>query len=118
MNPCRLFMLCGVPEDEAIEIRELLEENGIDYYEVPASFLGISPASIWLRDGGEFRRARALIDGYQIERAKLARSEYERRGGKTVFDGIRAHPVRFFVYIAAIAVILYLSLSPFLNFGK
>lgn len=115
-------MLGGVPDDEAFEIRELLENGGIDYYEVPASFLGISPASIWLHDCGELQRARALIDSYQKARGARARSEYERLkeagGNRTVLDGLKEHPVRFFMYLAIIVVILYLSLSPFLNFGK
>lgn len=115
-------MLGGVPDDEAFEIRELLEEHGIEYYEVPAGFLGISPASLWLRNAGEFQRARALIDSYQVARAVRARSEYAQLKSEgrntTVLGAVRAHPLRFLVYFAAAAVVLYLSLSPFLNFGK
>lgn len=115
-------MLGGVPDDEADDIRALLEEAEIDCYEVPASFLGISPASLWLRDSTELEKAKALIDAYENERAMRARGEYDRlkQEGRhtTVLDALKAHPLRITVYIAAIAVILYLSLAPFLNFGK
>lgn len=115
-------MLGGVPDDEADDLRALLEENEIDYYEVPASFMGVSPASLWLQDASEYPRARALIDHYQIERSAHARSEYARLGSegrqRTLFDSMRDRPVRFFLYLAIMAAILYFSLSPFLNFGK
>ena len=115
-------MLGGVPEDEADDIRELLENGNIDYYEVPASFLGVSPASIWLQDCDQFPKAKALIDSYQFERAGHARSEYEnlksRGEHKTLLDSIKDHPLRLLATLIAMAVVLYLSLSPFLYFGK
>lgn len=115
-------MLRDVPEDEAEDIRALLSENSIDYYEVPASFMGITPASFWLRDSAEYQRAKALVDDYQTGRTARARSEYEklRDEGKnmTLFGSAKAHPFRFLVYIALIAIVIYFSLSPFLNFGK
>lgn len=122
MSPCRLFMLGGVPDDEADEVRMLLGEAGIDYYEVPASFLGVSPASLWLHDSDELGRAKALIDAYQAERAMRARDEYDRlrqEGRHRTFAGaLKEHPFRSLLFFAIIALILYLSLSPFLNFGK
>ncbi len=115
-------MLGGVPDDEAEEIRKLLDDGGIDYYEVPASFLGISPAALWLRDSDRLPEAKALIDGYQFERAKRARSEYEslksRGEQQTLLDSAKNHPFRLLAYLVAMAAILYLSLSPFLYFGK
>ena len=115
-------MLGGVPEDEADDIRELLENGNINYYEVPASFLGVSPASIWLQDCDQFPEAKALIDSYQFERAGHARSEYEnlksRGEHKTLLDSIKDHPLRLLATLIAMAAVLYLSLSPFLYFGK
>ncbi|HQT25787.1 MAG TPA: DUF6164 family protein [Burkholderiales bacterium] len=115
-------MLGGVPDDEAEDIRALLSENEIGYYEVPANFMGISPPSIWLFDSSEYARARKLIGDYQVERAALARSEYQRLKTeghhKTLLDSLIAHPFRFFIYISLIALVIYLSLSPFLHFGK
>ncbi len=112
-------MLGDVPEDEAEAIRELLSEHAVDCYEVPASFLGLSPASIWLRDDKDYARARTLIDNYQANRAAFARSEYERFGHeRTLLKNFRAHPFRFVFYLFLISIVIYFSLSPFLIFGK
>ena len=115
-------MLGGVPDDEADEIRELLSDAEIDYYEVPASFLGVSPASLWLHDSSQLDKANALIGAYQIERTARARSEYEKLRlegqNKTMIDSLLAHPLRALLFFAAIIFTLYWSLAPFLNFGK
>ncbi|MFO7288296.1 MAG: DUF6164 family protein, partial [Gammaproteobacteria bacterium] len=44
-----LLNLRGVPDDEADEIRALLEEHGIAFYETPPSRWGVSAGGIWLR---------------------------------------------------------------------
>ena len=122
MSPCRLYLLEGVPEDETAEICALLDSEGVAYYVVPASFLGVSPASIWLHDAADEARAKALLDDYQAARGERARREYEalKREGRhlTLAGGIRAHPMRFMAALAFAALVLYLSLGPFLNFGK
>ncbi len=115
-------MLGGVPDDEAEEIRALLSENEIGCYEVPGSFMGISPPSIWLFDCSDYQRAGKLIEDYQEKRAALARGEYQRLKNegrhKTILDSMKSHPFRFFIYLLLISLVIYLSLSPFLNFGK
>ncbi len=115
-------MLGDVPEDEEREIHDLLDENAIPYYRVPASFLGISPASIWLHDASDYERARRLLDEYQVERGVRARREYEQLKSEgrhvTFFSHLRAHPFRFLFAIAFIFFVLYFSLGPFLNFGR
>ena len=112
----------GVPDDEAEEVRDLLTQSGIDFYETPPGNWGISMPAIWLRDDSQLDRARALIDAYQEERLARAREEYARlkRQGRsrTVFDLIRENPIRFVVYLAAIAVVIYFSTKPFLDLGK
>ncbi|NNM83438.1 MAG: hypothetical protein HKL98_12680 [Burkholderiales bacterium] len=115
-------MLGDVPEDEEREICELLDANAIPYYQVPASFLGVSPASIWVHEASDYERAKRLLDEYQVERGERARREYEqlKSEGKhvTFFSHLRAHPLRLLFAIAFIAFVLYFSLGPFLNFGR
>ncbi len=115
-----LFKLNGVPEDEAEEVRALLAENAIDVYETEAGRWGISLAAIWLRDEDQLTRARTLIDDYQHERYLRAREEYERKreAGEldTLLGRAMRHPVRFLLYLAAILLVLYLSLMPFVGF--
>jgi hypothetical protein len=116
-----LFSLRNVPEDEADEVRELLEQNHIDFYETSAGNWGISAPAIWLQDKTEYKRAKTLIDAYQKERFAKQRALYEqlRRDGKhrTFEDIIRENPLRFILYIAIIVILLYFSIRPFIKLG-
>ncbi|MCW8827894.1 MAG: DUF6164 family protein [Gammaproteobacteria bacterium] len=117
-----LFRLNGVPQDEAQDIRELLDGNRIDYYETSAGRWGISVAAIWLRDESQLAQANELIDRYQQERYRLAREEYEKlkREGRLegLLDRLRKNPLRILLYLLAIAAVLYLSILPILQLGK
>lgn len=116
--PHLLFRLNGVPEDEVIEVRRLLDEHHVDYYETDAGRFGISLAAIWLPDEVEPERAQALLDAYQQQRYAAARGEYEqrRRDGtaETQLQRLLHHPVRSLIYLAVILAILYFTLAPFL----
>ena len=57
--PVKLFSLRGVPDDEADEIRALLAQHAIDYYETPPGNWGVSMPAIWLPDDSELARAGA-----------------------------------------------------------
>ena len=120
--PVRIFSLRYVPEDEAQELRELLDEHHIDYYETETGYWGISAGAFWLRTDDQLDSAKQLIDAYQKQRAINAREEYEalRREGKqrTFLDVVREKPLQLVFYIAAILFILYFSLKPFLVIGE
>jgi len=120
--PILLFNLKGVPDDEAEEIRALLNSNGIDFYETPAGNWAASVPAIWLNDESQGPQARLLIDRYQRERLIRARAEYAqlRKEGKhrTILDLIRENPIRLIVYLAAIAAVVYFSTKPFMDIGK
>lgn len=120
--PVKLFALNGVPDDEAEDVRALLTAGEIDYYETSAGNWGISVPAIWLHDDSQLAKARALLDEYQRQRFARARDDYrqQQREGRqrTVLDLIRENPLRFFGYLAAIAVILYFSIQPFMHIGK
>lgn len=115
-----LFRLRNVPEDEAQEVRELLDANDIEYFETFAGNWGISLPAIWLRRDDQFAAARSLLDDYQAERAKRIREEYElcrQRGeAKTMWHSFQENPIRFLAYLALAALVLFLSLRFFLSF--
>jgi hypothetical protein len=117
-----LFKLNGVPQDEADEIRALLDEHAIDYYETEQGNWGISLAAIWLRDAEQKERATALIDRYQEERFARAREEYEARKQagevETWLGRALRQPLRFVFYLLAILAILYLSIMPFIRLAE
>jgi len=118
----QLFRLKNVPDDEAQDVRDLLIKNNIDYYETPPGNWGISMPAIWLNDDGQLKGAKLLIDQYQDERLTKARGEYEqiKKDGKhrTFVNELLDSPVQFVLYIGFVAVVLYFSIKPFLNFDQ
>ncbi len=114
-----LFRLRDVPDDEAEEIRQLLADNGIGFYETTAGNWGISFAGIWIKDKVQLIEAKELIAAYQKERLARVRAEYDQQvsegSERTMIDVIKESPVRFLIYMAVIALILVLSIKPFLD---
>ena len=117
-----LFKLRFVPEDEAQDIRELLADNEIDYYETSAGVMGISMPALWLKTESQLEIAKKLIDDYQDQRAHLAQSEYntqkEDGTNKSILDLFKEDPGRFIGYSIAIIAIIYFSVIIFINLGK
>lgn len=119
--PTLLFKLNHVPEDEAEEVRELLVEHRIRFYETSAGRWGISLAAIWVRDEDEdqLARAREVIERYQQARAERVRADYEasRRAGEheTLTSRLADHPLRSVLYLAGILAVLFFTLMPFIN---
>jgi hypothetical protein len=113
-----LFRLRNVPDDEAQDVCDLLEQNEIAYFETSAGNWGISLPAIWLHDAQQFERARELIDDYQQQRALRLRREYqlskERGEAKTIWQSMADKPMQFFACALVIAVVLYFSIQVFL----
>ncbi|OQK18486.1 hypothetical protein AU255_11920 [Methyloprofundus sedimenti] len=116
-----LFSLRHVPDDEAADIRELLEENQIDFYETNAGNWGISMPAIWLRDKQQHEYARQLIDEYQQERCKVIQAEYARfkqtGEANTFLKNLWHYPAQTILFISAIILVLYVSIKLVLEFG-
>lgn len=114
-----LFKLRHVPDDEADDIRAILSGNGIDFYETSAGSWGISLPAIWLHDEAQLEKAETLIDAYQQQRQKSARTHYEqlRQKGehRTIMDKVKEAPLQAIIYLAAVLIILYLTITPFMR---
>jgi hypothetical protein len=112
-----LFKLNQVPEDEAEDIRKLLDEGGFNVYETSAGFFGLGVAAIWLRDRDELGRARAVIDDYQQQRAETMQADYQTRianGEEMSFlEQSLQHPFRSLGVLAVVALILAVIMLPF-----
>lgn len=104
-----LLNLRNVPEDEHLEVRELLESHGIAYYETEPSRWMISFGAIWLQDEEREEEALSLLADYQAQRQARERARYEAEPRQ------QQNPLRFLVGVVAIAVVLYLALMPFLT---
>ena len=120
--PELLFRLRNVPDDEADDIRQLLSDNEIDFYETHTGTWSVSMPGIWLNDESRLQEAQALLHEYQVKRAATAREAYEQlklEGRHPTLSGrIAAHPIRFLMLLFALAIILYITLSPFIEIGK
>ena len=118
----KLFGLRGVPEDEADDVRQLLTEHRIEYYETTAGNWGVSMPAIWLADEDQFPQAKKLIDAYEAERSVRMRGEYEqqKKAGLNVslLGRIKNDPVAYLVTIAFILFLLYIFIWPFVSIGK
>ena len=116
--PKLLLNLRNVPDDEVDEVRRLLESSGIDYYETPPSFWGISAGGIWIRDEAEVAAAKRLMAEYQQTRqarARAERAEALRNGtAETFAQVLRTQPLRVALTVIAIALVLALTALPVL----
>ncbi|MCS4504502.1 hypothetical protein KBTX_01851 [wastewater metagenome] len=114
-----LINLRDVPDDEILELRGMLEANGIPYFETEPNRWGISMGAIWLEDDDDLERARALLADYQAERQRRERNDYRERLARgeadTLWQRARRRPLAVLFYCAAAALILYLSTQPFLD---
>lgn len=108
-----------VPDDEAADVRAMLDAAHIPWYETEPSRWGVSHGGIWVRDDDDEPRAKALMAEYQAARRDRARTERAaalRDGTAETFgDVVRREPVRVLLSILGIAAALaVLALVPFL----
>jgi hypothetical protein len=117
-----IFKLKSVPDDEADDIKILLAENKIDFYESPAGNWGISMHALWVNDELQCDQAKQLIDEYQRERSQRIRQEKQQRieegEFETFFQRLLSRPIQFLALLAIILFVLYLSIMPFLQIGQ
>lgn len=117
-----LLNLRHVPEDEADEVRALLDAHGVDYYETPPSVWGVSAGGFWLPGEAGLADAQALLARYQAERGERVRAEREAavREGRApgTWAGIRARPGQALGAIIGILLMLAVATLPFLLIAR
>ena len=116
------FRLRNVPDDEADEVRQLLDDHLIPWYETSAGRWGISFPAIWLSDDRDQKRARQLLDAYQAERVQTQRKEVSERLQRgeqlTILSQFLQRPLRTILAVVVILVVVYFSVTPFLSLYK
>ncbi|MBZ5488828.1 hypothetical protein HW452_14985 [Halomonas aquamarina] len=114
-----LFRLSHVTDEEAQEVRALLDEHGFDVYETQAGVFRLGVDAIWLRDERQREAAETVLAAYQAERFDQARRELQaaRAAGKapTLARRLLEHPVQVVLVLVAIGLIGALALLPFLS---
>ena len=115
--PTLLFKLKSVPEDESDEIRDLLSEAEIEFYETTAGHWGLSFEAIWLKNETELKTAKALIDNYQLQRQSRAHDLLEHKINSGDYPSrwqlIWHSPIRTIAVVIIVIATLYFSLIPF-----
>lgn len=106
-----LFNLRNVPDDEADEVRALLEHHGVDWYETRPGPWGISAGGLWLRDADAYPQARRLLDDYQQQRRDQARATADREGRQGFMQLLREQPAFVLPRLLAILAVIALTLA-------
>ncbi len=117
-----IFKLQSVCDDEAQDVKNLLSDHGIDFYESPAGNWGVSMHALWLNDETEYSRAKQLIDEYQLDRSQRVRRETQQKIAsgeyETFVKRLFNKPVQVMLTLAFIVFILYVSIAPYLDLGR
>ncbi len=117
-----IFRLNNVDADEAEEVRQLLVDHELDFYETTAGRWGLSVAGIWLQDDSRAELARELLRDYATQRQLEVRAQYQqgRKRGEipSLAQRIARAPLRYLAIAVLAAAIIYLSISPFIDMGS
>lgn len=111
-----LLNLRNVSDDEADDVRAMLDTHRIAYYETPPSLWGISAGGIFVADNDAIAQAKRLMADYQQQRQARVRAEHAaavRTGtAQTFWTVLRNEPVRVVLTLLAIAFLLGLLALP------
>ena len=111
-----LLNLRNVPDDEADDVRAMLDAHGIAYYETRPSIWGISSGGIFVTQDAAIVEAKRLMADYQQQRQARVRAEHAaavRDGTAETFGTVlRTQPVRVLLTVVAIAFLLCLVALP------
>ena len=102
-----LFRLRHVTDEEAMEVRQLLDEHGFDVYETQAGFFRLGVDAIWLRNPVQRDNAR------QAHKEALARNE-----APTLWRRLAEHPFQVTLVMVAVVLIALLTLLPFIGLAR
>lgn len=117
-----LLNLYQVPDDEADDVRALLNEHAIVFYETRPNRWGISHGGIWITEDAQFAQAQLLMAQYQDQRRQQARDAYaeaKRDGTAPTFASLlRDQPMRVLLVLIGIVFALALVALPIVFLGS
>ncbi len=112
-----VFKLNGVPDDEANDVRQLLDDAEIQFYETDSGRWGLGYAAIWMKDKEQLESAKSLIKDYQTERFQRAKLELEalEQSGDRVsrLAFFLSSPIRFSLLLIFAGLLAYFTVMPF-----
>ena len=108
-----------VPEDEAEEVRDLLKQHNIEFFETFAGNWGISMPALWISNLDQFEHARELLDDYEKSRAARVQQDYQEKRltgeAKSIRQLFLDRPFQFVAYWTLIAIVVFISIYYFFN---
>lgn len=114
-----LFPLHNVSVDEAEEVRVLLAENEISFYETDSGIFGTAIAGIWLKDDGQMSLAKDLLREYSSQRSERMQDFFKQEklagNNETLWQRFKSRPFWFLCATFFLGVVLYISTVPFIN---
>lgn len=115
--PKLLLNLRTATDDEADDVRALLDAKRIAFYETTPSLWGISSGGIWVTEDADFAAAKRAFDDYEQQRTERVRAEYAaaKRAGtaETIASTWRDDPLRVVMTVVGILIVLGLATLPF-----
>ncbi|HET7300235.1 MAG TPA: DUF6164 family protein [Oleiagrimonas sp.] len=112
-----LLNLRNIPDDEADDVRAMLDAKRIAFYETRPSPWGISAGGIWVAEDADFADAKRMFDEYERERSLRVRAEYAaaRHAGtaETFASMLRDDPLRVVMILLGILLVLGVVTLPF-----
>lgn len=112
-----IFRLNGVSDEEAADVRGLLNDNQLAFYETDAGRWGLSIAALWLKDGDQLRQASYLLTEYQRQRENNAKNNNSLLQ-QSAWQRIKQAPLYYMLLIATIIAVATISVVPFLDFDS
>lgn len=111
-----LLNLRNVLDDEADEVRAMLDEHAIAFYETRPSMWGISAGGIFVTEDADIVQAKRLMADYQQQRQIRVRAEFAaaKQAGttETFWMVLRAEPGRVVLTLLAVFFLLGLVALP------
>jgi len=108
-----VFRLKYVPDEEADDIRQLLLDHDITFYETSAGRWQISLAGLWVKDKEQATQAMALIREDQMVRAQGMRPITFGQWLLGYLQHARQNPTEAIFTLIAVLLILGISIIPF-----
>ncbi|MBT8148388.1 MAG: hypothetical protein HKO71_00960 [Pseudomonadales bacterium] len=109
----KVFNLKHVGEQEAQDVRALLQAHDIGFYETQENIWHTSSPAIWVYDDSAYRAARELIEHYQQQRQARFREQPVLPLWRSWWRDFLRQPLRFLFFVIAAVAVIYLSVWPF-----
>ena len=103
----RLISVSSMSDEEYTDIRELLDQNSIQYYVTPPGNWGFSMEAIWLKNNNDAQTSNKLLQEYYLKKNIEYSSirELENKN-KNILQKLISNPNVVALYIPTLIIVL------------